>query len=221
MSMERAVEDWDDEELAGAIRAGSREARNTFYLRHQAELLEKGRPARRLLGGIRARGRMNVTISPEDIDQQLFVVFCELVEAWQGEVGECLLLEWLDRKLPGKLMHYVRGATRYYVRGRLSETVPLFLDESGEEHYSIASCESPTDHEPEGASGNSSKNWKKHIETLPAELRETVELRWGQGLSNDEISRRTRHSHKRISRDLNKAVHVLRAELADNWDGCD
>src|SRR5205823_5020045 len=97
-----------DEALARAAKAGDRAARNALFLRHVELVKQLGGHARRRLRMACWAGHANARLDPEDIDQQAFLAFCEVLAAWQPERGEPFLA-LLSRKLPWLLRTYLHG----------------------------------------------------------------------------------------------------------------
>lgn len=92
--------------------AGDRDARNRLFLAVQPKLLQIARQIRLWM--------LPVTWERDDLDQEAFVIFTELVDAWSGETP-------FTGYLLGHFSWRLRGAVR---RARLSERLPLARSES-------------------------------------------------------------------------------------------
>src|SRR6478609_11155351 len=109
-SFDEAKSDRDNRawaELAEAACEGNREARNELYMLARPAIHGLGWRARRYLRNA-SYGYTEPPVTPEDIDQQAFIVFCELLESWPQ--GDEEFRAYMHRKMPGRLMHYVRAS---------------------------------------------------------------------------------------------------------------
>lgn len=204
----RPFECWDDEELACAAKDGSREARNALYLRHEITIRKLGSYARRILGIARASGRVSVIVDNEDIEQQAFVVFCELVASWEPQSEP--FMRCLKRRMPWRLREYVHD-TLVGKRGDVSQkTLPLDAHGDGREEYLLPHASDNAD---------AIAQWGCHMKSLPLALRPMVKLKYYDDLTSTQIAGLTGHSKREINRTLHNAIDLLRQELQDNWEG--
>jgi RNA polymerase sigma factor (sigma-70 family) len=110
------------EAQARHARAGNLAARDALYYAMEGRLLEAARPALRRvarLGGAR--------LAEADVQQQLFVLFCTLLESWQPDRGP--FAAYLHRALARDLARYLRAAL---VLPETAGLDPALLDDPGD-----------------------------------------------------------------------------------------
>ncbi len=206
-------EKWTDEALARAALQGCKEARNTLFVRQSPLIKKLAGPARKLLRIAVWGGRVNVPIEAEDIDQQAFVAFCDILAAWCPDRET--FVKCLGRRLPWMLRDYVKDAVLGKHRPRhgahLASTRPLAPFENAEEIY-LSGANSSDD-------GESSVAWGLQVSSLPAPLRLTVQLRFYHDLTSTQIARITGTTQREVNRSLQTAILIMRQELQDDWEG--
>lgn len=196
----------EDEVLAQAAKQGDREARNALFMRHQPLVRALAGPARRDLRAAILRGYINPILEYADIEQQAFLIFCDLLQCWQPECEPFMAL--LRRRLPGRLRHYVRDTLHYSQSGRVRGTVP-YQQDVGRENAQVVP--SP---------GGEALAWEEHLGSLPALLRRSIELRYGHDLPSTKIGQMVGRSKRTVNRDLRAALLTLRRSVVSTWEDC-
>ncbi len=199
---------YDDEELANAGKVGSHEARNVLYMRHGALIKRLGSYAKKILRIAIYSGRVNVIIDGDDIEQQAFVVFCELLASWEPQSE--LFMKYLKRRMPWRLREYVHD-TLVSRRGDVSQkTLPLEVHGDGDELYLLPRMNDDVD---------GTTQWGDHIKSLPFDLRATLKLRYYDDLTSAQIADLTGHTRREVDKTLHSAIVILRRELQERWEG--
>jgi RNA polymerase sigma factor (sigma-70 family) len=198
----------NDAELAEAAKGGDREARNTLFMRHRdriKKLCYRGsRTAARFSEGARS-------ITGEDVEQQAFLIFCELLETWDASYG-VPFSDYLREKMPWKAVHYVRASLHYRARRRVLRLIaPLESGDIGPE--SAEAAQSLEDVEDRDA-------WAEQTDALDKEWKRLIKMRYEQGLTGREIAALRGCSARKVSRELRAATDALREQLQDGWEGC-
>lgn len=219
--------DYDEkvEQAAIAAKEGDLEARNALYLEHSRLVLSLGRQAR---GMLRAT-HTDRAVQPADIDQQSFIEFCALLDAW--EPGHVPFMAYLAKLLPWRLLHYVRREMHYRARVRMVPFSPISLERAEDSGHNSAdadyadtgTCETEIEDEAAGhniTSIESSDLWRYHTDPLEDGLREAVKLRYGLGLSSREIAARQGCSRRTVDRDLRAAISAIKRSIEDEWENC-
>src|SRR5687768_13225106 len=114
MSLDREITEYEhdgevdpEESLAILARGGDREARNALYLHHFDLIKSKVGGARHMVADV---SKVDQSIQANDIDQQTFLLFCNLLDRWQqGEPFHT----YLERLLPSQASHFVRDYLHY------------------------------------------------------------------------------------------------------------
>lgn len=223
--------DYDEEKEAAAERAailakaGDREARNKLFTEHSRLVGRLGRSARRML----LASHTDRAVQPADIDQQAFIEFCALLDAW--EPGHVPFLAYIAKLLPWRLLHYVRREMHYRARVRMVPFSSFLAERAGDssqdstdvDYGDIGSCETEIEDEAAGhniTSIESSDLWRYHTDPLEDGLREAVKLRYGLGLSSREIAARQGCSRRTVDRDLRAAISAIKRSIEDEWENC-
>lgn len=196
----------DGEVLAIEAKAGSREARNALYMQERSHLGRLAGRARRYLRNA-SWAYAEPPITHEDIEQQAFIIFCELLYAWEPE--EQTFRAFLAKRMPGRLMHYVRdslGPRRIYSPGR--EAAQVIDEERAAER-----AEAPAGREPWDDVAK-----RLHLEGLPYRLRTALMLRYWDDLPSGEIAERTGRSRRSVNREVSKAVARAREKVLEGWE---
>jgi DNA-directed RNA polymerase specialized sigma24 family protein len=206
----KAYEEWDDDALARAARTGDRDARNALYLRHLALVRKLGAYAKNIVRVVTWAGRKNVPIEAEDVDQQAFVAFCDVLAAWSPDGAEAFI-HCLKRRLPWLLRHYVDAVLADKGGDSYVRTIP-FDDLSDDDQTKIA-----LDKGGPGTSEQAEANvaWGDHMRRVPLMLRETVALRYAYDLTSVKVGHVTGRSKRAINRRLHLALELLRAGMGE------
>jgi RNA polymerase sigma factor (sigma-70 family) len=186
----------DEERLARGAKEGCREARNDLFLRYRDLIQRLAAPSRRLLlRTVTYRRLANPAIELEDIDQQAFLVFCDVLDEWNPDAER--FDERLARRMPGLLLHYVRDTLRYSSRerGGIEENEPA-IAEDGELRGALP----------------------PYALALPAYLQEAVKLRYIDGLPSASIARLVRRNRRTVHRNLKTALALMRDSLEETWE---
>lgn len=187
-----------DEQLATIAKGGDRAARNALYLRNQEAILRMTRWAKRYLREA-TWAYSDPPLTHEDIEQQTFLVYCELLENWQP--GEETFMRVVSRRMPGKLVHYVRDTL---APGKRVQRGSLYIVESepsaGEEQYSAIETHD---------------EWSPYAGALPDGLWQAVQMRYWRDMSSAQIARKVGRTERTVNRDIAEGLNRLRAALTE------
>jgi RNA polymerase sigma factor (sigma-70 family) len=197
----------DKEQLALAAKEGDKEARNNLYFQYERLIKVRCRRARRVadsfLGG-------SGPITGEDVDQQLFLLFCNLLDTWQP--GKLSFEEHLLKNVGGAARHYVRRCLGYRNRCRVvrftqnGEGVQVEPESEG--------AASQMDHAEERVV------WQGQAEGLDERWKRLIEMKFHDELTTGEISVIDGHSRRTINRHLREAMDAVRAKIEEEWEDC-
>ena len=199
---------WDDQMLVVAARKGDKEARNALFMRHRnviAKLCRKGAHMARSLS------KRDGSITGEDVEQQAFLIFCDLLAGWEESFGTSFE-RYLKKTLPWEAVHYVRSATHYRSK-RQVRRIPA-PSTAGEEDVASMEAMQELDEVEDRA------DWDEQTGTLEHDLRRIIKMRYEQGLSSREIASLQGYSPRKVNRDLRAAKDALRQKLQDEWEDC-
>jgi len=132
----------------------------------------------------------------EDIDQQAFIVFCDLLDEWTP--GEQTLALAVIRKISSRLIHYVRDTARPERNAARREC------------YSDAeelAAKLPT------RPANLPSDWEGYTGDLPYRLRVAVTLRYWEDLPASRIADVQGRSTRSVNRDLRRARRLIREKI--------
>jgi RNA polymerase sigma factor (sigma-70 family) len=151
------------------------------------------------------------SISEEDVEQQAFLIFCELLEAWDTGYG-VPFRDYLREKMPWKAIHYVRSSLHYRAQRKVLRLIsPLESGDTGPE--SPEAARALADVEDRDA-------WAEQTDVLDGEWKRLIKMRYEQGLSGREIAALRGYSARKVNRELRAATDALREQLQDGWEGC-
>ncbi len=191
-----------NEELARAAKAGDRAARNALFMRLQPDVRARSFEVKRRVG--RSDGG---PIEPEDVDQQAFIIFCELLEEW--EPGRLRFASYLRAKVGWRILHYVRGTLHYRARVKTvrfdGEREKVEAQPGGEE------AQAPVEEKI---------GWEERTEGLDRRWREVLRQRFEEELSSKEIAALGGRSSRTVNRDLRTALRLVRERVEEEWEGC-
>lgn len=194
-------------EMALAAKGGSVEARNALYFRCEALVRARCRRARRVAERF-ADGAG--PISGEDVDQQSFILFCDLLDEWRPESAS--FQDYLIRFCGSRAQHYVRRTLGYRNKLRVIRLTPpdegmQFDPPSEAASRQIEQAEHRAD-------------WHDQTELLNARWKRLVVMKFEDDLTTGEISVIDGHSRRTVNRDLRSALNAIRAQLEEEWQDC-
>ena len=184
------------EQLALRAKQGDKAARDVLYLRLGSTIAETILPPKRLLSRhMRGRG----PIEPRDLDQQAFVIFCELLDDWQPALLP--FLAYMPEMMRWRAYNYVRSLLHLRSkRVRWANAWPEQL-----ETPDITQPSSEPETLVEG-----SEAWNALLAQLRNDWKRFVTMRFYEGLPTSEIARATHCSHRTVNRTLRAALELLR-----------
>ena len=115
---------WDSDRLALAAKSGDREARNALFSQHEGMMKRRAMTVRRMLGTLALE---QTSLEAEDIEQQLFLIFCDLLADWQP--GQTPFTPFLIKVVPWRVLHYLRGALGYRSTAKVGPFHPVIQGE--------------------------------------------------------------------------------------------
>ncbi|HEX9987615.1 MAG TPA: sigma-70 family RNA polymerase sigma factor [Chloroflexia bacterium] len=193
------------EELAWAARGGDREARNSLFLTYRARINRMALPAKRMAARIAPD---DISIEPEDVEQQAFLVFCELLEHW--EPSRAPFAVYLAKVMQWRLGHYVREAT-HSRRKRGIRSRHHGEDEAAEPP--AKSTYALMDARLEEV--ESREAWDERTRSVSKEAKHWLNLRFAEGLSTRQIAALSGRSKRTVNRGLRAAMSEVRRSLEE------
>jgi len=195
-------EDWDDAALARAAKQGNSEARNALFMRKRTVIGSLSWKSQQIAGkGSQGPG----AITPEDVEQQAFLVFCDLLREW--EEARLDFCDFLRAVMPWRMLHYVRSATRYRLRKRV-------LRLAGNIEKRVFEWPS-LDAEHDFLEVDDRDAWDQQTADLSDEWKRIITMRYEQDLPSDEIATREGRSTRTINRHLRAANASIRRKIED------
>lgn len=197
----------DQEKLARDAKGGDREARNSLYFRYERLLRLRSRRARRIAEGL-SKG-----VGPllgEDVDQQCFILFCELLDSWEPASGP--FREHLGRGAGWRALHYVRRSLGYRRRRRVVRLAAAELDNQMEPESESAA------RDLERIEGRVA--WQSHAEPLDERWQRLIKMKFDEELTTAEIAVIDGHSRRAVNRELRSAINAVRAQIEEWWEDC-
>ena len=195
-----------EEKLAWAAKGGDREARNSLFLKYRARINRLALPAKRMAARIAPD---DMSIEPEDVEQQAFLVFCELLEQW--EPGRAPFGAYLASVMQWRLGHYVREATHSRRKRPLRSR-----QEVGEEaatEPSVKSIGELMDARLEEV--ESRETWAARTRSVSKEGKHLLNLRFAEGLSTRQIAALSGRSKRTVNRGLRAAISEVHKSLQE------
>jgi|GEM_PF-5992869 len=199
-------EDWKDEELANVAKRGDREARNALFLRHMERFQQLAIPAKRIVSSQSQRDR---SIDTVDVDQQLFIIFCDLLDSWQKE--RTPFIPYVISNMGWRALHYVREVTRYR-----SKTV-LEREDAQERNETVMTLE---DGDNAHVEVESRVDWAAQTAQLKPSWKRLVALRFAEGMSSGQIAALNGCSRRTVNRELRAAMQLILQKLQEDWEEC-
>ncbi len=201
-----------DGELAIAAKDGNKEARNALFLRHRLHFQKVAIPAKRIVAKWAHKDR---SIDPEDVDQQLFIIFCDLLDSWQTE--RTPFIPYAISTMRWQALHYVREALHYRSKLMVAQSRESWPDGSNGEGTTEAdgrAADSPH------AEVESRIAWLGHMAHLKPEWKYWLQLRFVQGMSSSQIAILNGCSRRTVNRELRTAIQAVLATLQEEWVEC-
>ncbi|HYP41015.1 MAG TPA: sigma-70 family RNA polymerase sigma factor [Chloroflexia bacterium] len=200
----REIEMSELEELAWAAKGGDREARNSLFLKYQVRIKRLALPAKRMAARIAPD---DMSIEPEDVEQQAFLIFCELLEQW--EPGRAPFAVYLTNVMQWRLGHYVREAT--HSRRKRAMRPSRDGDEAAEPSAkSIGELMDARLEEVE-----SREAWHERTKSVSKEGKHWLTLRFAEGLSTRQIAALSGRTKRTVNRGLRAAMSEVRKSLQE------
>jgi RNA polymerase sigma factor (sigma-70 family) len=199
------MEEWEG--LAREAKAGDRDARDRLYFAYERRLRHRSRRARRVAEGLMGGSG---PICGEDVDQELFIIFYELLDGWNPD--EMPFEEHLGRHAGWNALRYVRRSFGYRRKAR----VVRFAEGEAENMVDPVS-------ERDGGEltqAEESLLWRWQTDDLDERWRRMIELRFGQDLSSGEIAIIDGHTRRKVNRNLRSAIDAVRTRIEDGWESC-
>lgn len=195
-------EDWDDAALARAAKEGNSDARNALFMRKKTLIGSLSWRSKQIAG---KTDQGTSAITPDDVEQQAFIIFCDLLHKW--DEGRLNFGDYLRAKMPWRMLHYVRSMTRYRVRKRV-----MRLTRKIEKR--VLEWASP-DAEHDFQEVEDRDAWDEQTEDLTEELRRVILMRYAQELSSREIAEQQGCSSRTVNRQIRTALGSIRRKIED------
>jgi RNA polymerase sigma factor (sigma-70 family) len=208
-----------DDDLALAAHSGDIPARNALYLRHRDLISRRIIPATRLARNLAASG---APIDASDVEQEAFIRFCDLLDEW--DPSRTHFVPFMAAMIWRRTWKYVRQSEHlrsHHVKVISVSRIPNawlglvktgnnprveLLDKVRQSHSMIY-----------GDSGEDSFdeniNWESLVDTLRADWKRFVRLRFWDDKSCRHIASREGCSPRTINRNLSAALKQLRCQL--------
>jgi RNA polymerase sigma factor (sigma-70 family) len=199
-------------ELAIAAKDGNREARNALFLRHVPHFQRLAIPAKRIVANWAHKDR---SIDTEDVDQQLFVIFCDLLDSWQRD--RTPFIPYVISTMRWQALHYVREALHYRSKAMAAQSRdswPDGLNGEGNAETDRRMADSPH------AEVESRAAWLGHTAHLKPEWKYWLQLRFVQGMSSRQIAALHGCSRRTVNRELRAATQAVLHALQEEWEEC-
>ncbi|HKP53308.1 MAG TPA: sigma-70 family RNA polymerase sigma factor [Chloroflexia bacterium] len=201
--MKSSYDEWNDVQLVDAAQRGGKEARNTLFLRY-----------RELVKGLCSKGKQTAeglsesdeSITGEDVEQQSFLIFCDLLESWDRGFGVSFK-DYLRKMMPWAAVHYVRSSMHYRAKRKVRR-IPTHL-ERGETDLQSKEAEQSLEEVEDRVA------WDDHTNALDDEWRRLIKMRYELGLSSGEIAALRGYSTRTVNRELRAATDALREKMQD------
>jgi RNA polymerase sigma factor (sigma-70 family) len=201
--------EWSDVALVDASRSGDREARNALFIRCRERIKVLCLKGKQMAIGL---SDSDASITGEDVEQQAFLIFCDLLEGWEASCGVSFQ-DYLRKMMPWEAVHYVRSSTHYRARRKVRRIQAHV--ETGEIDLQSKEAEQSLEEVEDRVA------WDDQTEALDDdEWRHLIKMRYEQGLSRREIATLRGYSPRTVNRELRAATDALRQKIQDEWEGC-
>lgn len=177
-------EEVPDHHLLTAAKKGDRDARNTLYLRYYIRIGAMVGRAKRIVALASDTDR---SIESEDVVQQTFLIFCDLLDNWTPAHGP--FVTYLARLLPSQANHFVRDALHHRAKARV-----VNAQDTGREHDQFERSMEQQVH--------SNLLWAEHTRNLQDPTRRWITLRYNYGLTTSQIATLSGLSPRTVDRQL-------------------
>lgn len=202
-----AYEEWKDEALARAAKGGDKEARNILFLRHMGRFQQLTITAKRIAA---SQAHRDGSIEACDVDQQLFIIFCDLLDSWQQE--RTPFIPYVIRNMGWDALHYVREVTRYRSKAALGRE-----DSQAERRDDVMMLE---DGDNAHIEVESRVDWATHTAQLKPSWKRLVAMRFAEGMSSGQIAALNGCSRRTVNRELRAAMQQILQKLQEDWEEC-
>jgi RNA polymerase sigma factor (sigma-70 family) len=208
-----------DDDLALAAHNGDIPARNALYLRHRDLINRRIAPARRLARSLAASG---APIDARDVEQEAFIRFCDLIDEWDPARARFVpfMVAMIWRRTCKYVRQYEHLRSRHVKVVSLSRIPYAWQDPGkggenaeGELFDMLRASQSGTFDKRDEDSPDESINWECLVDTLRADWKRFVRLRFWDDKSCVHIASREGCSPRTINRGLSAALKQLRNQL--------
>ena len=211
-----------DDDLALAAKGGDREARNTLYLRHSSSIDAMLGPAVLVLSDLSS---IDTSLQKDDLTQQAFLIFCHLLDRWDGDPSHEPFLSYVARVFPSRAAHFVRDKLHARARGwgqPHKRDCSLFRHHSnpGDPQAFVAGQNHAQHAHPSEEAIDADLAWHRQIAGLDPHSRTLLTLHFYLGLSPAQIADLSGLSTRTIRRHINAAIRRLRNQFLSPWQDC-
>jgi RNA polymerase sigma factor (sigma-70 family) len=208
-----------DDDLALAAHSGDIPARNALYLRHRALISRRIIPAKRLARNLGASG---APIDERDVEQEAFIRFCDLIDEW--DPARTPFVPFMSAMIWRRTWKYVRQSEHlrsHHVKvisasrityawlglGKPGNNPKVELLDRLRQPHSLMYGDPGVD------SFDENINWEALVDTLRADWKRFVRLRFWDDKSCAHIASREGCSPRTINRGLSAALKQLQCQL--------
>lgn len=204
-----------DLSLALAARNGSRQARNALYLSMRDLISKLTARVRSLADGLYLMGG---PINGEDVEQQCFVIFCDLITSWDPD--RALFATYLRESLPQAAYAYVRDMQHLRsTRTRLVSVRSLLHPDSygsrGDPDDTLKRRQSAFAERDSSLGIFNERLWQTVAGQLQLDCAYVVRQRFWEDKSSDYIAEQLGCSTRTVNRALQSALPILQAVIRD------
>jgi RNA polymerase sigma factor (sigma-70 family) len=183
-------------------------ARNALYLRHLSSINAMLTRAKRIVAAMWATDR---SLEVDDVVQQTFLIFCDLLDNWHGNPKQEPFLSYLSRLMPSHASHFVRDTLHYRAKTRVIG------------HSSRQPVESAVDNQAEFDDDSDAierSNYWSPVSGHSSQSSRWITLRYTLGLTTAQIADLCGVSPRTVDRHLKAAITQMRHELQSGWEDC-
>ncbi|MEO8287381.1 MAG: sigma-70 family RNA polymerase sigma factor [Chloroflexota bacterium] len=194
-----------NQELALAAKQGDREARNALFMRLRAKISRCTATSKHKL----ARLEQGPTyLEPEDLDQEAFIIFCDLIDSWQPQRAPFVpyalkMLRWRQHDIVRAGLSYRRKRLRVV---RLPE--PAYSEAA--EH--LVETQTPE------TLVEGTEEWNALLAQLQDDWRRFVELKFYRDFTTSRIASESNCSARTVDRSIRFALDLLRLNQQELWE---
>lgn len=201
-----------DHMLTSAAKGGDREARNALYLRHFHCINAMVARAKRIVAIV---WHTDSSMEAQDVVQQTFLIFCDLLDNWHGNPQKEPFLSYLARLMPSHATHFVRDTLHYRATTRVGLASSQFHASQQPVESNQAQFEDLLD-----AQLQSNISWAHHTRNLTEQSNRWITLRYNLGLGSGQIADLCGVSRRTVDRELKAAITQMRHEIQSGWENC-